>query len=100
MRTADPDEVVEFESKVTQRSLEAFDSQGQAVPIADGWPFVTDGCNYILDCDFGPIADAARLDERVRLVVGVVESSLFIGQADRGFVAEAEGVHQLHNPRG
>src|SRR5262245_36887634 len=36
-------------------------------------PFVTDGGNYILDCDFGSIADPARLERRIKRIVGVVE---------------------------
>ena len=53
-----------------------------------GQPFVTDGGNRILDCNFGRIADPARLEERIRRVVGVVESGLFIGRADPVFVAD------------
>ena len=39
---------------------------------------LTDSGNRILDCRFGPIADTARLEQRIRRVVGVVESGLFI----------------------
>ncbi len=49
--------------------------------------FITDSGNRILDCSFGPIADPARLEERIRRVVGVVESGLFIGRANVVFVA-------------
>ncbi len=62
-------------------------------------PFVTDSGNRILDCNFGPIADPARLEERIRRVVGVVESGLFIGRADPVFVADAAGVHRLDSAR-
>src|SRR5262249_29937476 len=64
-----------------------------------GEPFVTDGGNRILDCSFGAIADPARLDERIRRVVGVVESGLFISRADPVFVADASGVHRLDSAR-
>jgi ribose 5-phosphate isomerase A len=66
---------------------------------ATGEPFVTDSGNRILDCSFGPIADPARLEERIRRVVGVVESGLFIGRANVVFVAETNGVHRLESPR-
>jgi hypothetical protein len=58
-----------------------------------------DSGNRILDCSFGPIADPARLEERIRRVVGVVESGLFIGRADPAFVADAAGVHRLDSAR-
>jgi ribose 5-phosphate isomerase A len=64
-----------------------------------GEPFVTDNGNRILDCSFGPIADPARLEERIRHIVGVVESGLFISRADPVFVADAGGVHRLDSAR-
>lgn len=48
----------------------------------DGKPFVTDNGNHILDCDFGPIPDAAGLETRIKLLPGVIECGLFIGIAD------------------
>lgn len=47
-----------------------------------GLPFVTDNGNYILDCDFGAMADPAALESRIKLLSGVIESGLFIGIAD------------------
>lgn len=47
-----------------------------------GTPFVTDNGNHILDCEFGPIEDAAALETRIKLLPGVIESGLFIGIAD------------------
>jgi ribose 5-phosphate isomerase A len=64
-----------------------------------GEPFVTDSGNHILDCNFGPIADPARLEERIGRVIGVVESGLFISRADPVFVAGAGGVHRLNSAR-
>src|SRR6476660_4849377 len=67
--------------------------------MSSGAPFITDGGNRILDRDFGRIADPARLDERIRRIVGVVESGLFISRADPVFVADAAGVHRLDSAR-
>src|SRR5581483_537076 len=39
---------------------------------AEDHPFITDGGNYILDCRFGRIADAAALECRIAAIVGVV----------------------------
>lgn len=47
-----------------------------------GKPFVTDNGNHILDCNFGPIENAAALENRIKLLPGVIECGLFIGIAD------------------
>jgi ribose 5-phosphate isomerase A len=58
-------------------------------------PFVTDNGGLILDCDFGPLADAPALDRSLREIVGVVETGLFIGRAESVLVAGAGGVREL-----
>jgi len=42
---------------------------------------LSDNANLILDCDVGPIADAARLDATLRSIPGVVATGLFVGMA-------------------
>ena len=94
-----PVEVVAFGLEVTRAALEVFaEVRPRLTPAGD--LFVTDGGNRILDCHFaGPIADPARLEDRIRRVVGVVESGLFIGRADPVFVADGQGVHRLDSAR-
>jgi ribose 5-phosphate isomerase A len=94
-----PVEAVAFGLEPTQAALEALGASVRLRLTSDGTPFVTDSGNRILDCSFGPIADPARLEERIGLVVGVVESGLFIGRADPVFVADASGVHRLDRSR-
>ena len=98
-RTSVPVEVVAFGLEATQATLEVLGASAQLRLSTTGEPFVTDNGNRILDCNFGPIADPARLDERIRRVVGVVESGLFIGRADPVFVAGATCVHRLDSAR-
>lgn len=95
-----PVEVVEFGLQPTWMALEALGATAMPRLTQSGTPFVTDGGNRILDCDFGPIADPTRLEERIRRVVGVVECGLFINRADWVFVADPIGVHRLTSPRG
>jgi len=64
----------------------------------DGIPFVTDNGNYILDCDFGPIEDPAALEERIKLLPGVIESGLFIGIADALVIGSEHGVEVRERP--
>jgi len=98
-RTPVPVEVVAFGLEATQAALEALGSAARLRQSAAGEPFVTDSGNRILDCSFGVIADPARLEERIKRVVGVVECGLFIGRADPVFVAEHAGVHRFDSAR-
>lgn len=54
--------------------------------------YVTDGGNYVLDCDFGPITDPAPLAARIKSVTGVVDSGLFVGMTERVYVGGPSGV--------
>jgi ribose 5-phosphate isomerase A len=98
IQTSLPVEVVAFGLEATRESLEVLGASARMrMSFAD--PFVTDNGNLILDCDFGPIYDPARLEDRIRRIVGVVESGLFVSRADPVFVADATGVHRLDSPR-
>ena len=99
-RTPVPVEVVTFGLEVTQARLEALGASVRPRLSGTGEPFITDSGNCILDCSFGPIADPARLEERIKRIVGVVESGLFISRADVVFVAGASGVERLERATG
>ena len=58
-------------------------------------PFVTDGGHFIADCSFAAIPDAARLQERLRRITGVVETGLFLGLATRAILGHEDGVTVL-----
>jgi ribose 5-phosphate isomerase A len=94
-----PVEVVAFGLEATRVALEVLGASVRLRLSPAAEPFVTDGGNRILDCGFAPIADPARLEERIGRVVGVVESGLFINRADSVFVADAAGVHRLDSAR-
>jgi ribose 5-phosphate isomerase A len=94
-----PVEVVAFGLEATGAALEGLGASPRLRLSLASEPFVTDSGNRILDCSFGPIADPPRLEKRIRRVVGVVESGLFIGCADPVFVADAAGVHRLDSAR-
>ena len=98
-RTAVPVEVVAFGLEATQESLEVLGASVRLRMSPAGQPFVTDGGNRILDCNFDQISDPARLEQRIRHIVGVVESGLFVGRADPVFVADVAGVHRLDSAR-
>ena len=90
-----PVEVVAFGLAATARKIERLGAGTTRRLGADGQPFVTDGGNTILDCDFGPIGDPAGLEQRLRALVGVIETGLFIARAAEVLVADADGVRSL-----
>jgi ribose 5-phosphate isomerase A len=65
------------------------------VRTRDGKSVLTDSGNLILDCDFGLIADPARLERDLDAIPGVVETGLFIGLAGRVFVGDEHGGFEL-----
>jgi ribose 5-phosphate isomerase A len=87
-----PVEVLPFGWKSTMDILLGFGARvKRRTSIKTGKPFVTDNGNYILDCAFGAIPDPADLEEKVKSIVGVVESGLFIGFADLVLVGRGDG---------
>jgi len=60
---------------------------------------VTDSGNMILDCDFGPIADPARLAESLSRRAGIVEHGLFLELATDVIIAGPAGIEHRTRPR-
>jgi ribose 5-phosphate isomerase A len=58
---------------------------------AKAGPAVTDQGNIILDCDFGVIDNPQELDDRLRAIVGVVETGLFVSMADHAYFGQPDG---------
>ncbi len=58
--------------------------------------FFTENCNIILDCFFaGGIVEPTDLDTRIRSIVGVVETGLFLNMAKQAIIGGPEGVKVL-----
>jgi ribose 5-phosphate isomerase A len=89
-----PVEIVEFGRHATARAIAALGGNAVLRQSNDA-PYRTDGGNLIVDCDFGQITDPAILNGQLREIVGVVETGLFVGMAERVLVADADGVRQL-----
>ncbi len=58
-------------------------------------PYVTDNGNYIYDAQLRPGGDLAALGRELKGTLGVVETGLFLGMAERAFVASPDGVQEL-----
>ena len=97
-RTAVPIEVTRFGWQVTCDQLSAYANEVKIRQQADGESYVTDGGNFIADCQFGQIADAVSLDRKLQTIPGVVGTGLFIGMAEMALVADDHGVTK-YTPR-
>lgn len=62
---------------------------------AEGQAFQTEQGNIILDCDFGPIVDPARLARQLSARAGIVEHGLFLGMAREALLAGPQGLQRL-----
>jgi ribose 5-phosphate isomerase A len=90
-----PIEVVRFGWETTAGRLAALGANPVLRVASDGSVFQTDGGNFILDCQFGPIGDPARLEQDLSGTIGVVETGLFIGMASTALVATQGGIVRL-----
>jgi len=87
-----PVEVIPFGWRSQARFLESLGARHTIRVNHDGTRFLTDSGNMILDCHFGPIADARQLATALNSRAGIVEHGLFIGLATDLIVAGAAGV--------
>jgi ribose 5-phosphate isomerase A len=94
-RTAVPVEVTQFGWQATAAALARLGAEPSLRHAAEDHPFITDGGNYILDCRFARIADPAVLECRIRAIVGVIESGLFVRRSSAVIVATVAGVEVL-----
>jgi ribose 5-phosphate isomerase A len=64
----------------------------------DGTPFVTDGGHRIIDCQFDRVDDPEGLDRRLKQIVGVFETGLFLGLCDLLVVGHPDRVERIERP--
>ena len=93
-----PVEVTPFGANFTARAvralLEAHGCPRQEVGLRQarqGGPFVTDGGNWILDCQCQSIPDPDALGAALKRLTGVVEHGLFLGLTAALIVGRGEG---------
>lgn len=85
-----PVEIVRFAWETTEKRITDFGIE-PTLRLKDNEPFVSDNGNYILDCRCGQIENAADLHARLKAMVGVVETGLFIGMTETVIVGGAKG---------
>jgi ribose 5-phosphate isomerase A len=93
-----PIEVLPFGWRSQARFLQSLGAKYVVRQTADGREYRTDQGNLILDCDFGPIADASKLARELESRAGIVEHGLFLGLTHNVVVAGSAGVRELTQP--
>tara|TARA_B110000014_G_C19943803_1_gene488341 strand:+ start:187 stop:864 length:678 start_codon:yes stop_codon:yes gene_type:complete len=86
-----PVEVIPFGWQVIFNQLETLGGSPD-LRLKQGQPLRTDQGNYIIDCRFRQIIDAAHLEQRLNMIPGVVENGLFTGLCTRMIMAEGEKI--------
>jgi len=94
-RTAIPIEVVPFAVATASRNLRDLGGEPVVRRKADGFPFVTDNMNWLLDTRFAPLDDPERMHAEARRIPGVVDTGLFVGLADVVLVGGEERVTEM-----
>ncbi|MDJ0784817.1 MAG: ribose 5-phosphate isomerase A [Desulfosarcinaceae bacterium] len=89
-----PVEVVPFGWKSQRSYLEHLGAHVALRRDANRNIFETDQGNYILDCQFGPIPDAAELGQRIKQRSGIVEHGLFLQMTTDLIVAGPDGIQR------
>src|SRR5262245_43776413 len=87
-----PVEVIPYGFGSQRRFLEGLGARVIVRQTRDGQPFMTDEGNLILDCNFGPIADAYALARELDARTGIVEHGLFLGMTTDLLVASDSGI--------
>ena len=87
-----PVAVVDFGWQSTRDRLEAtFGCPALVRKTADGLPYISDDNLIVLDMHFGILPDPDTLDARLKQIVGVVETGLFVGLCQRLVIGNPDG---------
>ncbi|MEJ2293106.1 MAG: ribose-5-phosphate isomerase RpiA [Deinococcales bacterium] len=89
-----PVEVLPFGLRRTRALLEGLGAQ-PALRGGEAEPYTTDNGNLIYDLTFPHGFAPGELAAALAALPGVVEHGLFLGMAERAFIAGEDGVHEL-----
>jgi ribose 5-phosphate isomerase A len=94
-RWALPVEVIPFATKAEENFLKSLGASVTLRLDAQGQPYKTDQHNYILDANFGQMADPNRLAAKLNERAGIVEHGLFLGLVGDVIVAAQDEIRHL-----
>lgn len=93
-----PVEVLPFAKDYTMKMLAALGRP--CLKLKDGGPMVTDNGNYLIEVWFKRIDNAAKLEEKINRLPGVIDNGIFAGLADVVFVGHENGCTVLRDKKG
>lgn len=95
-----PVEALPFAISIVKRRIEAV---GGKPSLREGkgkvGPVITDNGNAIIDASFGVIDNVTKLELKLKMIPGVVETGLFVGLADIAYVGTASAVEKIERKR-
>ena len=95
-----PVEVLPFACSLVKQRIKGLG--GKAV-IREGkgkvGPIITDNGNVVIDAVFGAITNVEALEQKLKMITGVVETGLFIGSTDTVYVGTSSAVIKLERQR-
>ena len=91
-RNGVPIEVIPMAYKPIMKKLENLEGK----PVlrraqSKAGPLVSDNGNFIIDVDFGTIKNPSELNNKIRLIPGVVDTGLFINMASKAYIGKEDG---------
>lgn len=90
-----PVEVLPFGWEITAKKLSQFGCTPR-IREKDNQVFISDNGNYILDCQFEKILKPKVLHESFKLLVGVVETGLFVEMTDKVIIGRDQKVDVIN----
>ncbi|MEM2947376.1 MAG: ribose 5-phosphate isomerase A [Candidatus Bathyarchaeia archaeon] len=91
-----PIEVLPFATSFVMRKLSQLggkpkirESSGKVGPV------ITDNGNFIIDVDFGLIKEPEKMEKKLKMVPGIVETGLFVNMADLAYLGKRDGTERL-----
>jgi len=94
-RWALPVEIIPFAANPEENFLRSLGASVVLRLDGQGQPYKTDQHNYILDANFGEMADPDRLAAKLNERAGIVEHGLFLGLAGDVIVAAQDEIRHL-----
>lgn len=94
-RTAIPIEVVPFAVATASRHLRKMGGEPVVRKKADGFPFITDNMNWIVDTKVAPMDDPGAFHDEARRIPGVVDTGIFVKMADVVLVGGESAVTEM-----
>lgn len=87
-----PIEVIPFGWQTQEHFLQILGAKTQLRTRENGEPYLTDQSNFIIDADFGTIAEPMLLADELKHRTGIVEHGLFVNLATDVIIAYDSGI--------